>query len=423
MGRLINWRLVLLGDAAVAVTMSGGTPTRTNPTYFGGSIKWVKSGELDDNWIFETEETITYEGLQKSSAKVFPAETVLVAMYGATAGKTAILKTEAATNQAVCAIIPQNGAFDCQFLQYQLIHLRPRILRARSGGAQPNISQRVLSLIEIRLPPVDEQRDIAHALRIVQEAKEARLRELALERERKASLMQYLFTHGTRDERRKQTDIGQMPESWCVSRLEEFVISGPQNGLYKPLSLYGEGTPIIRITDFDNDGRFTNTSLNRVKLSSEEATNFSVTENDILVNRVNSLSHLGKSVLVPKLSEQTVFESNMMRLRVDEVRLLPQYLAKYLVTPENKERIRSMARRAVAQSSINQGDVKALRLPMPELAEQRQIVAILQACKLKMVSLENEAFLLDELFKAILEELMTGRLSATSLIEANTAHE
>lgn len=91
-------------------------------------------------------------------------------------------------------------------------------------------------------------------------------------------------------------------------------------------------------------------NFKRVILSPDDVCRYGLMERDIIINRVNSLSHLGKCTLVPKLDEPTVFESNMMRLRVDETKLVPAYLLRYLITEESRERIRGMAKRAVAQA-------------------------------------------------------------------------
>ena len=95
-----NWCWTYLKN--IAQWGSGGTPSRKNPTFYDGNIPWVKTGELEDDYLYDAEEKISEEAVQKSSAKIFPAETVLIAMYGATIGKTAILGVDAATNQA-CA--------------------------------------------------------------------------------------------------------------------------------------------------------------------------------------------------------------------------------------------------------------------------------------------------------------------------------
>src|SRR5580704_13581274 len=103
----LTWTSAKLED--VAKTATGGTPPRNNHSYFNGTIPWAKSGELDDNFIYDTDEHLSSDALRDSSAKIFPKGTILVALYGATVGKTAILETDAATNQAVCAILVDAG--------------------------------------------------------------------------------------------------------------------------------------------------------------------------------------------------------------------------------------------------------------------------------------------------------------------------
>lgn len=159
-----HWQVVRLGE--VTETKSGGTPDRNRAEYFGGPILWVKSGELKDNIVEHTEERLTEMGLLNSSAKVFPKGTLLVAMYGATAGKVGILKADAATNQAICAIFPFETLLS-EYLFYVFIYRRDELLNERYGGAQPNISQTVLKNFPIPLPPLSEQREIARILQVV----------------------------------------------------------------------------------------------------------------------------------------------------------------------------------------------------------------------------------------------------------------
>lgn len=134
-----GWEWKKLGD--VAKTASGGTPTRSKKEYWNGDIPWVKSGELGDSRIIKNEEYITAEGLANSSAKLFPAESLLLALYGATAGKLGVLSYAAATNQAVCCIRPDIEVLERDFLRYYLLSKRKNIVEDSFGGAQPNISQ------------------------------------------------------------------------------------------------------------------------------------------------------------------------------------------------------------------------------------------------------------------------------------------
>ena len=204
-----------------AQTTSGGTPSRKSKEYYNGNILWVKSGELNDNYIKNTEEKITDEALKKSSAKLFPRETILMAMYGATVGKTAILMVPAATNQAICGIFPDNDVFNNKFLRFQLIYKRDDLLKQRYGGAQPNISQSIIKNFEIVLPPLLEQCKIAYVLSTVQKAIEKQDHLIKTTTEIKKALMQKLFTEGLYGESQKMTEIGLVPESWEVVELND----------------------------------------------------------------------------------------------------------------------------------------------------------------------------------------------------------
>ncbi len=174
-----EWEVKAIGD--IAETSSGGTPSRDKKEYFGGNIPWVKSGELKDNIINGTEEKITEKGLQNSSAKLFFKGTLLIALYGATVGKTGILGLDATTNQAICAILSKKDLIDQKFLQYFLISRRQQLISISAGGAQPNISQEIIRLFKIPLPPLPEQHRIAEILSAVD-------RKLELERRRKEKL-------------------------------------------------------------------------------------------------------------------------------------------------------------------------------------------------------------------------------------------
>jgi len=140
-------------------TQSGGTPSRDRPDFYAGGIPWIKSGELRDNVITSSEETISDSGLAESSAKLFPRGTLVVALYGATVGRTGILGIDASTNQAVCALFP-NMSLDRDYLWWFLRYMRPNFLARSFGGAQPNISQRSLHESRIPLPPLHKQTQI-----------------------------------------------------------------------------------------------------------------------------------------------------------------------------------------------------------------------------------------------------------------------
>jgi len=142
-------------------TTSGGTPNRSNKTYYNnGEIPWLKSGELNDNEnITKSEEFISVEGLKKSNAKIFSKGTILLAMYGATAGKLGILGINASTNQAVCAIKPKKGVNNKYIFWFLKFH-RNILIKKAFGGAQPNINQGMIKKIPILIPLNDNKPDI-----------------------------------------------------------------------------------------------------------------------------------------------------------------------------------------------------------------------------------------------------------------------
>lgn len=157
-----DWPVVKLGK--VCETSSGGTPLRNHPEYYEhGDIPWLKSGEVAQGQIFEAEEHITELGLLNSSAKIFPVDTVLVAMYGATAGQVGILKDPMATNQAICGILPTPTVLP-EFLYYYLSTQTDAMVALSMGGAQPNISQKIIRSLLIPLPTVEIQRQIVSRL-------------------------------------------------------------------------------------------------------------------------------------------------------------------------------------------------------------------------------------------------------------------
>ncbi len=147
----------------VADTTSGGTPARSKSTYYGGEIPWLKSGELNDGLISAAEEFITEEGLKNSSAKLHPIGTLLLAMYGATAGRTGILGIAASTNQAVCALYAK-PIIERDFLFWFLRQERFRFIERSKGGAQPNISQGMIKDTMLPIPPKKLQKTIAEIL-------------------------------------------------------------------------------------------------------------------------------------------------------------------------------------------------------------------------------------------------------------------
>jgi type I restriction enzyme S subunit len=158
---------VRLGD--VCKTGSGGTPLRSRKDFFeGGTIPWLMSGEVAQGEVNSATNFITPLAVANSSAKLFPPDTVLVAMYGATAGQVGILRFEATTNQAVCGIYP-NAKFLPEFLFYVFLHKKVELVAQATGGAQPNISQEKIRDTHVPMPSIEQQRKLVKQLSSLKE--------------------------------------------------------------------------------------------------------------------------------------------------------------------------------------------------------------------------------------------------------------
>jgi len=151
------WEWVRVGE--VGSWSAGATPSRQHPEYYEGNIPWLKTGDLNDGYIVDIPEFVGEIALEKTSLRLNPVGSVLMAMYGATIGKLGILEIEATTNQACCACIPYSCVMN-KYLFYYLMSQRRNYIKMGAGGAQPNISKEKIVISLIPLPPLEEQHRI-----------------------------------------------------------------------------------------------------------------------------------------------------------------------------------------------------------------------------------------------------------------------
>jgi type I restriction enzyme S subunit len=311
---------------------------------------------------------------------------------------------------------------DAAWLAYQfLLQWDHRVFKAlcRRHVGQASISLDKLSNLTLPLPSLAEQRAIACILRAAQDAIAARRREVTLERERKAALMQRLFTHGVRGEPTKQTEIGEMPQSWQVVRLGDALVK-TQYGL----SLRGESVgdyPILRMNNLV-EGHVDTADLQYVTTDDTILRQFQLAHGDILFNRTNSYELVGKTALFD-LPGKFLFASYLIRVIPLPEILLSGFLNAYFNTARTQQRLRMLASRGVSQSNISASKLQEFFIPLPSLDEQRAIADTLAACDTHIAALEREIALHEELFRALLEELMSGRLSALPLVEGKEVND
>ncbi len=187
-----SWKVEKLGK--VAKSFAGGTPKRGVNGYYGGSIPWIKSGEVNNNSIKGAEEHITELALKESSAKLIEANSILIAMYGATAGKIGMLKVSACSNQAVLAVSSKtSGIITNLFLYHYLKKSTVELLNLCQGSGQPNLSKGIVDNLQIPLPQIPEQQKISQILNSVDDKLEVLLEKKTYYQELKQGLMQQLL--------------------------------------------------------------------------------------------------------------------------------------------------------------------------------------------------------------------------------------
>lgn len=224
-----GWDKIILGD--YTISYAGGTPSRDNPEFYGGNIPWVSSGEVNQNYINETNEYITQKGLKFSSAKMILKNSILLALYGATAGQVSKLLINATANQAVLAINGNSELLN-DYLYYCLNFNKDKILYLAQGSGQPNLSKALVDKFKVLMPEdIKEQEKIAEILSTVDNAIEKTEQIIDKYKNIKTGMMQDLFTRGIDEngklrptyeqapELYKETELGWIPKDWDVDTL------------------------------------------------------------------------------------------------------------------------------------------------------------------------------------------------------------
>jgi type I restriction enzyme, S subunit len=281
-----------------------------------------------------------------------------------------ILRPSAEINSTYLALVLSDRAVFQQATEYA------------TGTAQLTVPLSGLRRIRIPLPPRAEQQRIVAAI----EEQLSRLDTgvMALERgqqnlKRMTDALRQTLVLGNLatnlgNGSAQSSELPQLPDGWYWTNLGSLIAVGPQNGLYLPAGRYGRGVPILRINDFQNDWVRPKEDLRLVSADPEQTKTYALASRDLVINRVNSMTHLGKCVIVTKDLAGTLFESNMMRIRLTSD-IEPSYLALFLQSSVGRSFLLKNAKWAVNQASINQADVRATSIAVPPLEAQRRIVS------------------------------------------------
>lgn len=386
-------------------TGSGGTPSRTQMDRFyeGGTIPWIKSGELRESIINGAEEYVTEAALKETSIKLVPAGALLVAMYGATVGRLGILGIDATTNQAVCHILPDPKKADLRYLYHAMLERVPKLISMGVGGAQPNISQGLIKDLQIPIPPLPEQRRIAQILDKAEALQAKRRAALA----KLDTLAQSIFLEMFGDPATNQ-------KGWNVQTVQALISSGHlldiQDGNHgerhpKVSDFIDEGVPFVMANclrfghiDLDVSYKLDPRWLRHLRVGFGKA-------NDVLI------SHKGTVGEIAIISDETpiVILSPQVTYYRTGNGLLPKFLAGYFSTRWFQS---NLAKEAIQSTRAYIGITrqKQMPVPLPPLPLQQAFARRVEAIEALKAAHRASLGKLDALFASLQHRAFRGEL-------------
>lgn len=411
-----GWRYVKLSD--LAEIQSGGTPSRSNSSYWNGNIPWVKISDIKGKYITETEEFITEEGMSNSSAKMFERGTIIFSIF-ATIGKVAILDIDATTNQALVGL-KNNNQVDKTFLVYALTELSERISNLGKGVAQKNINISILKEVEIPLPPLEEQKQIAEKLdkffAQIESIKKSTERIPELLKNFRQQILTYAVTGKLTEDWRKEKQLDNdfslfesdehreynyyVPTSWVILSFSNVVTI--ESNLVNPNEY--KDYPLIAP---DNIESMTGRILSKPTVAE--------------IAPISPKHYFNKGSLIyskirPYLSKIAYVDfdglcsADMYPLKT---KLNIFYLYYYMLSSEFLSFATTAGERIVLPK-INQKSLNIIPIPVPSLKEQEEIVNRVQSLFSKLDIVEKRyatlCDILDKLPQAILNKAFKGKL-------------
>ena len=345
----------------------------------------------------------------KSTKNRFYFDDILYGKLRSYLDKVVIVEMEGICSTDIL-VVTANSKTIPRFLVY-LLHTQPLIRHAvatSTGVNHPRTSWNYLGEFTLALPPLPEQRAIAHVLQTIQDAKFTRQREIALERERKAALMDFLFSHGTKDEPRKQPEIGEIPESWEVVQLQEIANLRREN--VKPED--NQNLNFVGLEHIDSG----DSTLKRWGDASEmkSAKNYFYPD-DVLYGKLRS--YLDKAVIA---ETEGICSTDILVFTANS-KTVPRFLV-YLLHTEAFVNHAVTTSTGISHPRTSWDSLGKFTFALPPLSEQRIIAEILQTIDKKIAVLEREITHLNELSPAMLDELMTGKRSAVPLIDSELSN-
>ena len=388
-----DWEIDIIGN--LCKTASGGTPSRSNLSFYNGDIKWFTTGELNDGYLYDSIEHINKEALNNSSAKLFDTGTVLMAMYGATIGKLGVLTQAATTNQACCAF--EHSSILSLYLFYYLLFKRKAIIELGCGAGQPNISQDIIKSILLFYPSnKEEQQRIVTCLNDIDTLLSILDKKIEKKNLIKQGALQQLLTGEKR--------LEGFNKPWIEKRLGDMsTMNSGGTPSSKVQAIYNGGIPFLSISDMTAQGKYiysTEKKISELGLINSSAR--IVNKGTILYAMYASLGKCSISAIKMAIS-QAVLGINVNTAILDNV-----FLYYYLSFIENK--VVAMGQTGT-QSNLSKELVQNFVLKIPvDLTEQIAIATILSDMDAEIEALETKRSKYEQVKQGMMQQLLTGKI-------------
>ena len=374
---------------------SGGTPSRKHLEYYqNGTIPWVKTGDLKEKYLQATDERITEIGLKNSSARIYPQDTVLIAMYGATIGASSILKIEAATNQACAAFVKRDDVVP-EYLYAFLESQQSRFIKDAVGGAQPNISAGYLRKIEIPLPSLEEQRRIAALLDKVSGLIAKRRAQLdKLDLLVKARFVEMFGDLAAPECPHKKCKLVET----CVS--SDDIKCGPFGTQLSKEEYQDHGVAVWEIPQINSYFTTQPTHFLTVE-KAEQLKAYSIIPGDIAMSRKGNV---GRCALFPDNFDSGIIHSDVLRIRVDKQQVNPCFMMYQLHFSGAVQRQIEVVSSGAIMAGVNVTKLKHIEIHLPDFDLQQQFAHFVGEVDRVKYSINNSLEKLETLKKALMQQ-------------------
>lgn len=391
----MSWDQVAIGE--VADIVSGATPKSSVADYWGGDVAWATPTDLSKlkgKHLAHTERMITRKGLSSCAARVLPANSVLFSSR-APIGLVAINTEPMATNQGFKSFVPSDE-LDASFLFWWLKANRQRLEDLGTGATFKEVSKRVVSEVQIPLPPIEEQRRIAAILDKADAIR--RKREQALDLADEFLKSAFLEIFGDPETNPKGWPLGTIRDLVTEAKYGTSQKADPKNGHY----------PVLRMGNITYSGRLDLTDLKYIDLAEKDVPKHTVRKGDLLFNRTNSPDLVGKTTVFD-VDEPFAFAGYLVRARTNE-RADPYYISFFLNSDFGKQTLRSMCKRIIGMANINAQEFQNIPIPIADRETQAQFRSIVDAFGTKRALLQDAVLESIALFGSLSQRAFRGEL-------------